>query len=612
MSRAKAFKAFNRGYFPIFGLCAALASPLLATDGKGAFDNLGAHPGMTVAPVTGMENAATQGIGWLSNGDMVWVRSTENYGGGDPPSASAGAGVWLVKGLPNAATVSKISDNMRQPTGVAVGPGDEIMVPDRDAIYKFTPTGTKTKVLDNPVPNAWHQWIFTPMYFGGKYYAPYSGTIKIGGPSTANPSSEYSGAMLTWTSNGAGGFSKFAGGFRSCNGSGLGSGPQAGFMMVADNQGSWEPSCPIHLIRQNRFYGHKQNSGFTANWAQAANAANPTTMPYDPPVAWMLDSDAPGGIPFGAGQSTSQPIYVDRGPFEGDWIVGDINQQQLARIALDPVDGGLNVNGKFNGSVHFFTGGFGNSAINRLSWHPTAPILYVGTTSTAGNNWPTGSLKPFYQVSFNDAAVTDAFEMLGVKSRANGVEIEFSQPVAPATAVAGSFLLNPYQLKRQDGYGAGNETITKPPIDAVQISGDHKRVFLQIGNFALPDRVIVITAAGIRSEAGNGSLFFNRTWFTHNYQSTQPFNPTTGITRKVDKFMADRISHSNLRPGVVSVKVDLDGPYSVSLRSVTGRQKDERKGNSPSEFTFTPGMGSGISILQVRHGDHNYLRPLNF
>jgi hypothetical protein len=56
--------------------------------------------------------------------------------------------------------------------------------------------------------------------------------------------------------------------------------------MVADNQGSHEPSCPLHLVRRNRFYGHKQNAGFTPNWAQTANAAG--TLPYDPPVAWML------------------------------------------------------------------------------------------------------------------------------------------------------------------------------------------------------------------------------------------------------------------------------------------------------------------------------------
>ena len=586
----------------------------------GAFDNQSVHPGFIVSQVNlGIGNVSTMGLGWLSNGDMVLVtcQSTNGYGIGVPGVQNSNAAVYLVSNITTSPSARKIASNFYQPSGVAIGVNDEIMIPDRDAIYKVSLTGNKIKVLDNPMPLAWHQWVFCPMYFNGRYYAPYAGSIlqNGGGWSATNPTSSYSGAMLSWSSDGSDGFQKFAGGFRCPNGAGLGSGLQAGFMMVADNQGSYEPSCSVNLIRSNRFYGHKQQTGFTANWAQAANASG--DMPYDPPIAWMLDGENSGGGVSGgggAGQSTSQPLYMDRGPYAGDWIVADVNQMGISRISLDPVNGGTGLSANYNGSVSWFTNGFGNGAPNRMIWHPTEKIIYVGTIGTLGN-WPSSNAQPFYQIAFDDAKIQSAFEVLSVKSRQDGIEILFSQPLYAEAAVPANFIiLGQFHINRQDAYGKGNDVSPKPIVGAVELSHDKKRVFLQIGNQAGTDRVLVLNMPNIQS-ATHANLVFARVWFTHNYQSTVAFNPT-GVTTvskrvKVDPFLAGHVSLRMLQSRLLEVKTDLIGPYTVSLRTMNGKRLEKKSGVRPAEFKFRSAF-RGIAILEVHQGGHHYVSPVMF
>ena len=158
----------------------------------------------------------------------------------------------------------------------------------------------------------------------------------------------YAGSVLAWKPDGAGGYSKHAGGLRSPNGGGLG---PNGIMMFTDNQGSWNPSCALNVIKPNSFYGSHQNSGFKDNWGGAANKAG--TLPYVPPAAWLLQAQAVGQ--YGVGASSMQPLYMDHGPYAGDVVVGDGTLEGISRVALDPVNGGTGTTANYNGSVQWFT-----------------------------------------------------------------------------------------------------------------------------------------------------------------------------------------------------------------------------------------------------------------
>jgi hypothetical protein len=64
-------------------------------------------------------------------------------------------------------------------------------------------------------------------------------------------------------------------------------------------------------------------------------------------------------------------------------------------------------------------------------------------------------------------------------------------------------------------------------------------------------------------------------------------------------------------PGLLKVKVALDGAYSVSIKAMNGAQVEEKKGRGPSEFSFQGGKG-GVYILQVRQGGRSHVRPVVF
>jgi hypothetical protein len=611
---------------------AALASQAIAFGDQNTY-NYNTHPGFTVDTLSLPARYSVMSVDWLSNGDMVMTtcQSSGNYGGGGVPGPNTASGVYIVSGVATAnPTVRQIASMFRQPSG-AVVVNDTIYVSDRQAFFRINSlnpaniANNKTRVISYPVEAAppdlsnnphdttgyWHQYVFCPRYYNGRFHAVYSGTIRGGGNSDNPASTSYSGAYLTWTKDSAQGFQKLAGGFRSPNGNNIGPG---GMMMTSDHQGGWVPSCPLNIIRPNKFYGHRQNPAYTPNWAQAAFLAG--TMEYEPPVAWMLDGSAPNG--GGPGQGTSQPLYMDRGPYAGDWIVGDNNAKGLSRVVLDPVNGGVYPTANYNGSVTFFTNGLGGQGQeanpNRLSMHPSQPVIYVGTLGYLGN-WPTSTAQPFYRIAFDNAAVANTFEILWVKSRANGIEIKFSKPVNPATAVPGSFVLNHYQITRQSGYGAGNTSISAPSISQVQVSNDGRRVFLQVGNVAAVDRVLKIIAGGVRAEGSTTeALWFNQAYFTHNYQSNLAFNPVsdvTGLRHAGDAFLDSRVSHLRIATGL-QVNVNLQGAYTVSLSQFNGVRVEHKQGRNPGEIRFTAQGRKGLYVLQVAQGGRVYRRPVAF
>ena len=603
LSKSKLFTLVTASIFGV--LC-----PKSALAGTSIYPTM-VHPGFKMDTVPKLGGLATMGIGFLSTGDMILVTAETSgspngtdWGGGAVPVPSTDAAVWFVGDtLGVLSKPRKIADMFKQPMGVGIGPNDEIMIPDRDSVYKIPslhPTNTSTNkngVLPLPVKDDWHHWIFTPVYSNGNYLAPYSGSMVQGGYNTTNPTSEYSGAMLSWTSNGAGGFKKYAGGLRSPNGAALGAN---GVILMSDNQGSYEPSCPINIVKPNVFYGYAQGhaGNFQPNWAEAANKAG--TLPYQPPVAWLLYNTV--------GVSTSQPAYMSKGPYTGDWIFGDVNAQGITRLTLDPVNGGTGATANYNSSVTFFTGGLGDAAPNRIMMDPNQNALLIGTLGVTWN-WPRPILQSFYKLTFVDSVVAKTFEILSVKSRAQGVEIIFSGAVDPTTALAGSFSIHQWHMNRQDGYGYGNDGIGSPNISAVQFSEDHKRVFLKVGNVAGFDTLMEIAIDGIKSATGNKPLLFNKVWFTHNYQSTVAFNTaTTSTLNPIDHFFDEKISHTILN-GAISVKVNLPGDYTLSLHRLNGAEVVRKKGSGAGDFNFHAPI-QGLYLLQVTQGNHHFMRPV--
>ena len=529
-----------------------LLAVFIAMPGFARIADNAVHPAYEMKTIPMPAMYKSMGVGFLPDGRMVLATGYVEDGKDDPGDES---NIWAISGVTGTdmsnIKMTKLGTRFINPSGVVVVDG-KIYVADRDGFYEILDnnvtggSANRKKILTWPFPPLWHQWVFTPMYWKGFFYAPYSGSIVGGGPSTAPPSSPYSGAFLKWDL--AGKIEKFAGGLRSPNGANI---DVNGDMFVSDNQGSWLPSSTFAHMKQGKFYGHRQTPPNAPNWAES--------LPYQPPTAWF---------PHGAVRSSpGQPIYVPKGTYAGQWLQGDCNGTGLLRIALDKV------NGDYQGAVFWFTNGTTNSAINRMTWGPD-DALYIATVEHMGN-WPGNGAMPMYKLV--PKAGGKAFEMLAIRSVKDGFHVEFTEPVDKATVTAASFALKQWQYVRQEGYGEGKGTEEARTVSSAQVSEDGKTVILQVSGLKT-DRVTYFKLGAIKSATG-AALFDNEAWYTMNNMNPNPV--PTGLSPRreaASRHLAPRMAlglggsdQIRLAPGVKRVEVfSLAGRRVFALDIVPG------------------------------------------
>lgn len=546
------------------------------------------HPDYEMQAIPLPEKYKVMGLDFLPDGRMV-LATTEFIGLGEvPAAASALHKILLVSGATGAnpaPQVTEIANTWLQPAGTLVA-GGRLYVSDRDGFYEIlqlsAPADLKAnrrlmmKWPDEGTWNTsfqWHQWVFTPMYKEGYFYGPYSGSIRMGGTSNVEQTNSYAGAFLKWDSTGR--MEKFAGGLRSPNGSSLDE--ATGDMLVADNQGSWLPASTVALMKPDRFYGHSNVSVLptSANWAES--------LPYEPPVAWLPHRTVRS--------SPSQPIAFKSGVYAGHWLLGDINHPGLLRISLDKVG-----DGPANGAVFWFSHGTLNAAINRLAWGPDG-ALYIGTCMAIAGNWPGGDKKDLFRLS--PKASASAFEMKTVRSLKDGLEVEFTTPVDPATATAANFtFLKMWEYQRKEAYGEGKQADQALTVSATAVSADGKRVHLKIPGLA-ENRVVYFKAANVKG-AGGKAPWNDEVWFTLNTLSTRAWDPSVGLPPSARITAPEGLATHRISAGHVAVDIRSEGAWMASLVSPEGRTVATASGRGPASIRLFRGQArGGLHLLRV-------------
>src|SRR5690606_4956279 len=195
------------------------------------------HPDFRLQELRMPAKYKTMGLAFLGDGTLVLAATeeiSERIGMGDMPKPSAENKIYLVQGLSTEALpqlVKVVAHSWSQVSGITVAE-DRIYVSDRDGFYEILDRNPAEEDLganrrrivkwpdggDWEYGAFWHHWVFTPLYREGRFYAPYSGSIRIGGSNT-DPTSDFSGAMLKWDLSGK--LEAFAGGLRAPNGAGL-------------------------------------------------------------------------------------------------------------------------------------------------------------------------------------------------------------------------------------------------------------------------------------------------------------------------------------------------------------------------------------------------------
>ncbi|MDQ3002837.1 MAG: hypothetical protein M3Y08_16440 [Fibrobacterota bacterium] len=354
-------------------------------------------------------------------------------------------------------------------------------------------------------------------------------------------------------------------GHRQANG--IGFGPDSS-VMVVDNQGSWYPSCALVHVKPGRFFGHPNST--TPEW---------NAKPVTPPVAWFPQDEI--------GNSSSHPFYMDRGYFAGQMLVGDIRYGGIIRVAIEKVKG------EWQGAAFRFGNGL-KAGVNRIMYGKDGSLL-IGEIGESPGNHAWMNDREFglhrWREKKNPAPW---FEMMAVRSRALGMEIEYTLPVDAAGEVAGNYEVKQWGYKPEWGYGGNKQNNTTMSVSKVQLSPDRKQVFLEIPGLKT-GQVVYIRLKGVKSQTGlspwtteafytlnaigDGELFSKPTAIKNHPAFDAQFSQT---------FKVQRIGEA------LQVKATWDKAYHLELRNMQGVLLRKE--------AVMPGVSGSLSLAGIKPG----------
>jgi len=445
------------------------------------------------------------GMDFLPDGKLVvstWdadgaIYTIEGAQGGDPAKMKA----------------TKIADGIAEPLGVKVVDGDIYVLQKQEL--------TRLKDLDGDgimdeyqtVSNDWlvsanfHEFAFGLVYKEGYFYATLATGIMPGGASK-NPQIADRGKVVK-ISKDNGTVEFLAHGLRTPNGIGEGA---DGEIFVADNQGDWLPASKIVHVQKGAWYG-----------SRSVDFEGTADLKENKPVVWLPQDEI--------GNSPSTPLALNDGIYKGQMIHGEVTHGGVKRVFVEKV------NGEYQGCVFRFIQGL-EGGVNRMVWGPDS-ALYVGCIGNPGN-WQQSN-KLWYGVQrlkYND---TPTFEMLAVRAKTNGVEIEFTEPLSTGDG----WNENDYQVDQwmylpTKEYGGSKLNQENLKIVSVNVSEDRKKVFLELSGMK-EDRVVHVQLKHHFISEKNNELWSTEGWYTMNAipQDQLGFTSNNTFTKIGDNQLAD-------------------------------------------------------------------------
>ncbi|SFI33297.1 PQQ-dependent sugar dehydrogenase [Planctomicrobium piriforme] len=285
-------------------------------------------------------------------------------------------------------------------------------------------------------------------------------------------------------------------GVRSPGGLGMNA---AGDMFYTDNQGPWNGTCSLRVLRPGKFVGHPGGN----DWYTLANASM-GPRPKDPQSGSRLvveadkipELDLPAILfPYKKMGQSASGIACDTsggkfGPFQNQLFVGDQTYSQVMRVDLEQIDG------VYQGACFPFREGFGAGTVG-LEMTPQGALFAGGTARGWGSRG-----KQEFSIERVDWTGKTPFEIVTMHLNADGFTLTFTEPVDEKTAAAiNSYTLGTYTYIYQSAYGSPEVDHTEPKIESATLSEDKRSVRLVVKGLQR-GHVHELHADGIRSHAG--------------------------------------------------------------------------------------------------------------
>lgn len=273
-------------------------------------------------------------------------------------------------------------------------------------------------------------------------------------------------------------------GLRTPNGIGLGMDEE---LFVTDNQGQWLPANKLIHVQKGVY------NGMAWGLSEEQELDPPAMVP---PAIWLPDKEI--------GNSPSEPILMKDGPYKGQLLHGDVTNGGIKRDFLEKV------NGAYQGAVFRFSQGF-TAGVNRLVWGPDG-ALYVGQVGMVGGwSWK-GNQYGLEKIRYNGSST---FEMLAIRAKPDGFEIEFTEAVAAEALDLALIEVQQWRYEPTASYGGPKLDLTQLTPESMQLSENGKRLLLTIPGLMENHVIYFKLNEDLKNQKGN-SLWSSEAWYTLN------------------------------------------------------------------------------------------------
>ncbi|WP_206609764.1 c-type cytochrome [Paracnuella aquatica] len=309
-----------------------------------------------------------------------------------------------------------------------------------------------------------------------------------------------------------------------------------GELFYADNQGDWLGSGGIAHVKRGAFMGHpaglrwagmpgspvtltEQKFHATVDERRKRDAAGRAIKPenvqnekfvmlHEMKTAFPQVQTPAVWLPHGIyGISNSEILTIPEntfGPFAGQLLVGDQGQSKIMRVFMEKVAG------EYQGAAFDFRSGF-QSGVLRMAWAPDGS-LFVGETNRGWGSAGDAN-QGLQRLVWNNRL---PFEMRAIRAMPDGFEIEFTKPVAKASAEdIASYNVESFLYKYHSVYGSPTVNTKSCEVKGVKVSDDGMKARIIVDGLR-PAYIHHIRLDGVRAAEGSYSLVHPMAYYTLN------------------------------------------------------------------------------------------------
>ena len=400
-------------------------------------------------------------------------------------------GIYALEGVtgadPKKVKIQRIASGLAEPLGMEVVDGDIFVLQKHELTKLIDHDGDGVMDEYKVICDGWgvsddfHEFAFGLVYQEEHFYITLSMAMRLLSTERQLPDR---GRTLKISKDGS--IERLDYGLRTPNGIGIGVDNQ---LFLTDNQGQWLPANKLIHVQKGNY------NGMAWGLSQEEEQNPPKASP---PAIWLPDKEI--------GNSPSEPILMRDGPYKGQMLHGDVSNGGIKRDFLEKIKG------QYQGAVFRFSQGF-SAGVNRLVWGPDG-ALYVGEVGMVGGwSWKENQYG-LEKIQYNGKST---FEMLSIKAKSDGFEIEFTEALdrKNLNAVSDKMVIQQYRYEATAAYGGPKLDLEALKVREFLVSDDGMKIELKIDGLKENHVVYFNLPFDLKSKNGN-KLWSSEAWYTLN------------------------------------------------------------------------------------------------